>query len=334
MRTAILSIGLALGMVTSASASTVDSSFTSYYAFGDSLSDIGQAGALPAPSLGGRFSNGPVYAEYIADFFAQNSLPTFSFALGGATAGDINQNDAITPPAAAAAFGTFARQANTFLTSGATFLSSDKPLVSALFGANDFFQNVDKPGFDPITLAGKVSGTLKTISAVENFDNFLVFNLPDLSQIPGSARLSDIERSLLSGAVQLFNLTLEAELAFHAAFEDTSFDYEVFDLFETFATLTAQAGALDLRLDGICTPSIADPSDYNICPTPAAANAYFFVDGVHPNGIVHEEIAARVIASTQGLPAPAPVPLPAGAILLLTGLAGLALSRKPRKRTL
>ncbi|MCV3270240.1 SGNH/GDSL hydrolase family protein [Roseobacter sinensis] len=320
MRHHILSLGLALGLTTVAQASTFDVDFTSYYAFGDSLTDDGKAGTLPAPSLDGRFSNGPVYAEYIADLFEQSGLPNFNFALGGATAGDVNDNDAITPPAASAAFGTFARQASTLQSSGAALLSGDTPLVTALFGANDFFQRGDEPGFDPIALAGKVVDTVKDISTVDNFDNFIVFNLPDLSRIPGSAGLTDLERTLLSGGVQLFNATLEAELAFHATFEDTSFNYEVFDLFTQFDTLLGQADALGLRLDAVCTPSLANPADPNICPTPASADQFFFVDGVHPSALPHELIAQGAIAQTDGLPGLTPVPLPAGLPLLLAGL--------------
>ncbi len=331
MKHHLLSFALALGLATGAQATTLDHGFTSYYAFGDSLSDDGKAGTLPAPSQGGRFSNGPVYAEYIADLFEQNSLPNFNFALGGATAGDENDNDAITPPEASAAFGTFARQAGTLLSSGAAFVSGDKPLVTALFGANDFFQNGDEPGFDPIALAGKVVDTIKDISAIENFDNFVVFNLPDLSLIPASAGLTDVERALLSGGVQLFNATLEAELAFHATFEDTSFRYEVFDLFAQFNSLLAQADELGLRLDAACTPSIANPADPNICPTPASADPYFFVDGVHPSALPQELIANAFIGQTAGLPHVTVVPLPAGLPLLLAGVGLLGvLSRRAR----
>ncbi|WP_299964965.1 SGNH/GDSL hydrolase family protein [uncultured Roseobacter sp.] len=325
-----LALILAAGLASAAQGSTLSSEFSSYYAFGDSLSDDGKAPALPAPSVGGRFSNGPVYAEIIGDVFTAARLPEFNFAFGGATAGDLNDNDLVTPPALSVPFGTFGRQVNTFLTSGAAVVAGDTPLVSVLFGANDFLQNASEADFNPVAVARKVVENIKEISKIANFDNFLVFNLPDFSLIPASSGLSDVERAALRGGTQLFNATLAAELAALRAVDDPSLKFEIFDLFGEFNRLLAQAGDLNLRLDGICTPRIVDPTDFNICPTAEVADAFFFVDGVHPNRIVHAEIAETVIAGLDGLPTP--VPLPAALPFLLMGLGGFGLVAARRSR--
>ena len=97
--------------------------FSSYIAFGDSLTDDGKFAGTPfepgLPSLGGRFSNGRTYAEIISDDFTVN----FNFAIGGATAR--NENENLLPPE----FGTFGGQVATF-----TGLVAN-PLAQAAVGA-------------------------------------------------------------------------------------------------------------------------------------------------------------------------------------------------------
>ncbi|MEM6888940.1 MAG: SGNH/GDSL hydrolase family protein [Pseudomonadota bacterium] len=301
-----------------AAAVTYTESFTSFYVLGDSTSDDGRLEALlPPPSFEGRFSNGRVAPEFVSDLFEQNNLPTFNFALGGATAADTNENDAITPSPFRDAFGTFSRQVTTLQSSGAAAVAGDKPLVSAAFGANDFSQGVSAPGFNPIDVAIDVVSNIQTISMIPSFDNFLVVNLPDLSKLPANAGLSDFDKALLTGSVKLYNGALEAALKGTAAF-DPSFNFQVFDFFSAFDDVLSNAPSQGLNTNIICTPSIADPNDTNICPTPQSADGFFFVDAVHVSAKVQSQIADILIAETEGLPAP--VPLPAGLTLLLTSL--------------
>ena len=63
------------------------------YVFGDSLSDVGTVfratgGMYPPPTyFQGRYSNGRVWVEYLADRLRLSSNPTNNFAVGGATTG-------------------------------------------------------------------------------------------------------------------------------------------------------------------------------------------------------------------------------------------------------
>src|SRR5215470_1124845 len=61
-------------------------SFDSLISFGDSLSDTGSGPATP-PSYGGRFSNGPVWEEYLASSLGLPAAATKDYAIGGATSG-------------------------------------------------------------------------------------------------------------------------------------------------------------------------------------------------------------------------------------------------------
>ncbi|WP_299779735.1 SGNH/GDSL hydrolase family protein [uncultured Roseobacter sp.] len=188
MKNQILSFGLAIGLATGAHSGTLD--FTSYYAFGDSLSDDGKLVQLAPPSVGGRFSNGPVWTEIIADRFRAARKETQNYALGGATAGNTNTTDysggATVPPAQVAALtalSTFQNQAATFAATVGN--AGSNPLVSVLFGANDFFQQLGTPEFNPVRTAGEVIDGIRAVAATgAHFDDFLVSNLPDISRTP------------------------------------------------------------------------------------------------------------------------------------------------------
>jgi hypothetical protein len=66
---------------------------------GDSLSDIGNlhsltGGALPTPPhAAGRFCNGPLWIEYLAEHLGIELLPDDNYAVGGATTGSYNVNN-------------------------------------------------------------------------------------------------------------------------------------------------------------------------------------------------------------------------------------------------
>lgn len=188
MKQQILSFGLAVGLATGAHAGPLD--FTSYYAFGDSLSDDGKLVQLAPPSVGGRFSNGPVWTEIIADRFRDARLETQNYALGGATAGDTNTTDysagGTVPPAQVAALtalSTFKNQAASFAATVGN--AGSNPLISVLFGANDFFQQLGTPEFNPIRTVSEVIDGIRAVAATgAQFDDFLVSNLPDISRTP------------------------------------------------------------------------------------------------------------------------------------------------------
>ena len=324
---AACAVGLTCG---AAGAATVDEPFTSFVVFGDSLSDDGNLFELtsapgspvpptPAspPYFDGRFSNGPVWAESVDDAFAV----TANFAFGGAqaaTGGDGAPD--------------FAAQRDLFAASPISSSLGDRPLASIWLGANDLFgafQEIDDLGpvgaiASPLIIGETLveAGAALTAGAFElreaGFDDFLLFNLPDLGSTPAFADAG----SGPSDATDLYNAVVDG-LAFGLELAGANVTLiDIAGLFDDLVDDPSSFGVSD-----VTTPCVIP--GVSVCsPEEAAARAFF--DPVHPNATIHAAVADEVNAAL-GLPSSAvvaPVPLPAGLPLLLAGLGALGLARR------
>lgn len=341
MKTLIAASIAALSFTVTADAGSL-SAFSGFAGFGDSLSDKGRFGFLPAPSDGARFSNGPTWMELIGDEFEAEGLANVNMAVGGATAGDVNTTDGtyalidlitIRDPGnpddiPLVSLGTFDRQISSFVGAGYDILVGDNPLVGLLFGGNDFLQNLGTAGFNPTDVAMDIADGVARIADLDpKFDDFLVLNLPEIANTPANAGRSAAEKAGISGAVQFFNSELDRLMSDLATTKGISID--VFDLYTVSNNLFDNAASFGMQTDIPCTESLSDPFGPNLCPTQASADAFYFVDGVHPNRIVHSNIAgnvSRYISANL-----TPVPLPAGMPLLLIGMGAFGVARAARK---
>lgn len=316
-------------LASTATAGTISDVFTSYYAFGDSLTDDGKLpdAALHPLSDDGRFSTGPTYAEYVAAEFDGTGANTANLAIGGATGNNENYN-------VINVLSTFAGQIATFaasVSSGAPLpvrtsetdtvvpqatAPGTNPLVSVLFGGNDNFQSAARAAEKGITVqqvledaADAVADGIRAIAALAGgnlFDDFLVLTLPG----GGNA---DIYNTQL--ALNLLQLQTEG-LNIISYNTDAAFAEIITD---TLTTGGATFGITDFLTP--CTPTLSDPSG----PTCATPDAFALTDAVHPNGVVQQVLGQRVISTLE---AAAPVPLPAGGVLLLGGLGALVVARR------
>ncbi len=339
----VMSAVVAAVLATSTHAST----FTSYFAFGDSLSDDGKGLTAfnPPPYDGGRFSTGPVWTEILADRFISRNLNTANFALGGATAGNTNQQDpnylffdSLNPDPTAPSlfgFGTFQRQVDFFTPLAGTPFLGDNPLVSVLFGANDILQ-----GQSPVQAALDVLAGIEALNDLDNtIDSFLVANLPNLGLTPNGA--GDPNSTL---ATLAFNTTLETGLA---SLELTrGLDIIRLDQVSFLQNVVDTPSALGLTnvTDACVQPPDAttgfpgfncaitgfEPNGSPIYDVSLAEN-YLFLDSVHPNATVQRAFGELAL-STLGASAPSVVPLPASLPLMLAGFGMLAVARR-RKNT-
>ena len=139
--------------------------YSSILAFGDGLSDNGDADGFGID----RFSNGPVWVEYLSDAGHLNA-PLLDVAFGGATTGYDN-------PAAGNPVTGLNWQVDYYLANFSAMVGPDT-LVTIWAGANDLFLGRSYTG-----AASNVElAVLKLASA--GFQNFLVMNLPNIGLTP------------------------------------------------------------------------------------------------------------------------------------------------------
>ena len=306
LRSIVLAGGIVAFSALGASAASLADRFTSFFVFGDSLSDNGNlfaatGGATPLspPYFNGRFSNGPVWNEGILDDFAVKG----NFAFGGATA--VTNGDPIPDLAA---------QVGGFVSSALPAIDGNRPLASLWFGANDILNAVEAALGDSGTLAAAVAAAnavgagVKTL-ATAGIKDFAVWNLPDIGATPRFALLQPGKAKLASDATSAFNTQLDLVLADlrKAGLHVTEID--AFGLFGDVLKNPKKFGLMDAK-----TPCLIPGASF--CGD--AAGRLFF-DPIHPTAAAHGVLAKTFIAA---------VPLPSTGLLLAFGIGLLALRRR------
>ena len=249
--------------------------FTKLVVFGDSLSDTGAVfavtqGAVPPspPYYAGRFSNGPVWGEYLA---AALGLPMENWAYGGAQTDHGNLFDGL--------FGVdFPGLSDeiALFTSSAPAIDPDAIYV-VWAGANDFRAALSR-GQAP-DIPGVVANIVNAVGALylAGARYVVVPNLPDLGLTPeGRASGAGPLATLLSST---FNSYLEDALAAHAP------------------------QAIRLDVFRVMNQVVNDPAEYGFtnatqpCLTSvgacAAPDVYVFWDRIHPTTHGHAVLADK-----------------------------------------
>jgi phospholipase/lecithinase/hemolysin len=180
---ATASLALLIGLATAQADSTA---FSRLFVFGDSLSDTGNlyamTGDYPAPPFwNGRFSNGKLWVEYLADSLQMPIRPEDNYAVAGATTGRLNANNG----RGGRNYAGLQDEIDAFQTA-----HTQADSVDALFvvwaGANDFFAAISL-GVPPQVLVS--NGVYNTSMAIVRLkqsgaQHILVPNVPDLGVTP------------------------------------------------------------------------------------------------------------------------------------------------------
>jgi phospholipase/lecithinase/hemolysin len=260
---AIVAIGLV--MVISIQAWSAPA-FEHLVVFGDSLSDTGNAG---------RFSNGPVWVEYLADRLGLKLSPSqrggTNFAVGGA------RLDPRSGPHSLRA------QADAFLRMPKP---SGRTLVIVYGGGNDLLAAVGHP-HGPTMVDAAVSALRSMVADLiaHGATDILVPNLPDVGITPevqarGSRAVTEA-RTLSSR----FNAALEGALAEAAA----------------------NSGVRLYRLDvwSMAERARADPAAFGFveiakpCNMSGQCEGYLFWDHVHPTTQAHQRLAEAALQAVS-----------------------------------
>jgi thermolabile hemolysin len=257
--------------------------WSNIYVFGDSLSDNGNFVKILGPIeqytpyhyWQGRWSNGPVWAEYLARKLRANLL---DFAVGGATTGDTTR-------------GVFYPYAPTVLDQIRSFRASRVNIpADSLFivqgGGNDFLQELLTAG-NPQDVPGWAVANLMTgLALLEKAGarHILVMNLPDLGALP-LFRMYGVPAWYMTMLTVAYNQALaQAVSAFAAANHDITIS--VVDVFGFTAAMFANPQSFGLTNVTDESPNAAIPYQFG--------SDHFFWDWLHPTTTAHEAWAGLV----------------------------------------
>lgn len=324
-----------LFVLATVSSSVSAAPYSDVYFFGDSLTDTGNDFILsstlhaidpsvpivPAPggyNDSGRFSNGPVYSEQLAQRLGFDLRPSLlggtNYAYGGA------RTDSVTLPLSL----SFEQQVQQFTEASGP---ADPDALYVLFiggnDATDVLQGLAPP--DTLSAAvARIGASIEAIAA-EGARHLLIPNVADLGLAPLATVNGAIERNLGASAIaSTFNELLAAMLR---QFDGSPLDIVEFD---TFALLNdwvadpARFGLTDVRHScqqptGATLPD--GQPEYAIFCSDADAAGHLFWDEMHPTTSAHGLLADALLAALQ-------VPEPATLALVLAGLAAASAARR------
>jgi phospholipase/lecithinase/hemolysin len=250
--------------------------FNTVVAFGDSLSDNGNLLPIegqPEPDprfyYQGRWSNGPVWVDYLKD---PQHLDTALFVLAQNGA----KTDGLVPPG-------LIEQVTVFITSEELTIWTDTLFVIWI-GGNDF-----------------LNGAGDYQAAIDNFEeamqrlidagarHLLLMNLPDLGAIPEILGTPEAEPA--SEFTENFNASL-ADLIDRFSAEEPQVNFYEFDVAALFDEVRSDPDAFGLV-------NVSDPSPNFAVADNFDGADHLFWDEIHPTTRMHALIADRVNANLQ-----------------------------------
>lgn len=290
---------------------------TQIVAFGDSLSDPGNSFALtwgiipPEPNYYlGRFSNGQVAIEYLAQTLELPLNPYYddrlgnNFAVGGAGTGENNSNnDNISQILPSVNLPGLANQINDFEKSVGSSKIDPNALYSVFVGPNDFLDYLggSNPADPAVLIEQGVANVVNGITRLLNLgaQNLVVPNMPSLGRLPFSAGFQEkataISIAFNGGlALALDNLSLGSK--------SSQVEVVQIDLFAFTEAIVADPEKFGLT-------NVTDPFLYSGLPLPTDPNqktGFLFWDLFHPTTEAHELIANNIFQTVNGeIPQPA-----------------------------
>lgn len=319
---AVVASALPLALMAAVPSAVEAAQFSRLYVFGDSLSDVGNFFAasgnqLPPPQLGyfnGRFTNGPVWVDYLAPQLGLTAEQQTNFAFPGATSGTLNTTLPGVLPGLQQQIAGFLQAAP---------LVDPNGLYVIWAGANDYTRGGGQT--NPAIPVGNLTSAIEALAAA-GAQNFLVPNLPDLGQVPlvqdrgpqeaGAATALTVgpagHNAQLSQAIAQLQPQLGPEVSVTLL--------DVGALFNTLLSDPDQFGFTNT--EAACLfPSPLFP-DLPQEPISICSNAteYVFWDSLHPSTRAHQILADEALAALH----PAAVPEPGTPAWLV--LAGAAMS--------
>jgi phospholipase/lecithinase/hemolysin len=248
------------------------------YVFGDSLSDVGTVfratgGMYPSnPTyFQGRYSNGRVWVEYLADRLHLSSKQTNNFAYGGATTG--SNGNSLVPG---------------LLTQVQSFTQTHQQTnPNALYvmwaAANDYLQGVSSATV-PVE---NITGGIVSLAGV-GAKKILVANLPDLGHLPATRTRAN--SASLSALTQAHNQSLRRSLKLLSQ-QYSDLQIVTLDANRLYRDAIANPAAF-----GFTNVISACLSGSRACGNP---DQFLFWDGIHPTTAAHRILGEAAFSAIQ-----------------------------------
>jgi phospholipase/lecithinase/hemolysin len=305
------------------------------YAFGDSLSDVGNIYAYTsvntppafpaAPYVNGQFSNGNVWVQDLAGDLGLGPLtPSLlggtDYAVGGA-------ETSVTPfnlPTSSAGSDLLTAQLPLFESAHAT--ADPNALYTIWIGSNDLngiFTNATPAqyGSDIGLVAGNIDTAISALAG-RGAKNFLVLTVPDLGLFPGVLALGHTVSAEASALTATFNTTLVngsgpvPSLSALAAAD--GIHISVLNTYALLDQIAATPSAYGLT--NVTQPCLTGEVNYSGGTPCATPNQYFFWDTDHPTAAGHEVVANAAVSVVA--------PEPGSISLIAAGMLGLVIFRR------
>lgn len=241
------------------------------YVFGDSLSDVGNVlratkGVSPSepPYFRGRYSNGPVWVDYLASQLRLTPNSNNNFAYGGATTG----NSKGLPPGLLTQIKRFT----------ATHSSANSNALYVIWaGKNDYLGGETDSSLPVNNLVNAVQ-LLSSAGA----KNIVVVNLPDLGKLPGTRSTTE-RANCLSNLTQKHNSQLAASTN------------------QLRQQLSSDVNLTYLNINGLLNQVMKNPGEFGFTNVTAACltnrqqcnnpSQYLFWDSIHLTTATHQLFA-------------------------------------------
>lgn len=252
------------------------------YVFGDSLSDPGNVfkasqGQVPPspPYFQGRYADGLVWTEYLAQQLKIDANANANFAYGGATTGNSQQ----------VPFGLLT-QIDRYQASDST--ASTNALYIIWAGANDYLGGGNSTN---LPVENSVTAVKSLVQAGAN--NILVVNLPDLGELPVTRNSQ--RAKALSSLTQKHNSQLATalkNLRQQLQSESNIIYYDVNEIFNQAIDNPTKFGFTNVT----DTCLNIERSQYVVCKNP---DEYLFWDYIHPSTAAHKLLAETVLTKLR-----------------------------------
>jgi phospholipase/lecithinase/hemolysin len=319
------SASLLAAMVSSAQAG----SFSSIYAFGDSLSDAGNAflatGIPAAPYSNGRFTNGNVWVQ---DLAANLGLPAVTPSLAGGTDFAVGGAQSGTTPFYTAALGDLPSQLAAFQLANPGGANTNG-LYTIWIGSNDLraiLATNPTPAQAAVDVAAVAANVDKAINflAADGAKNFLILTVPDLGKSPAAIATGPLGVAAASALSFTYdNLLVNGGSGIPSLGSLASADGVKLSVLDTFSLIDgivaqpAKFGFTDVTDQ--CLVGAVNYAGGTPCANPSQ---YLFWDQLHPTAA-----GASIVASfaQQAIPEPATVTMIGVGVL-----AGIVVRRRSR----